>query len=166
MGKVDLKCDLRKQSITLKKFLSIYLGVDCECIKDISMTHQDVKILFPDLIRISFDDVYNNIDDLYKGQIIIVRDCYDDIAPYIRPEFRINLNSEYINFERNDNESISFNIKKLKAYELRLLCKRLKKLKKYREYREATKQLRTEKDCTHYKIKKRELKEEENKNEY
>lgn len=159
------KNELKNYSITLKKFLNIYFGFTDESLKNIEITHQDMKVLFPELVRISFEEVYTHMDELYKGNIIIVKDFNGTIAPYIRPKFEILTEAQDIDFCKESIDLYVSNLRELKKHELILLCKKLKKLRRYSEYRKATKQLRTSKD-NDYKVKKRILREKENGNEY
>ena len=48
------------------------------------LTHNDMKVLFPDIKRTSFDNLERNSSLIYKGEIILVHDCNGYILPYIR----------------------------------------------------------------------------------
>ena len=157
--------ELIKYSITFKKFLNVYFGISDESLKDVEMTHQDIKRLFPELERINFEKVYSNMDILYTGEVIIIRDCNNDFAPYLRPEFKVLSDSSDIVFSKESKVSEpDVDINSLKLYELKRLCKQLKRVKKYKEYRKVIGLLRAAKDSS-YKLEKRKLREE-GENEY
>ena len=81
-GKSTLKKLQKNNSTTLKLFLIAYCGIQDSKLLSNKLTHKDIKHLFPNLKRVSFDYVLDNIDDVYIGNIILVEDSFDNVVPY------------------------------------------------------------------------------------
>ena len=157
--------ELRKKSMSIKKFLYYYCGISGESLKNINLSHSDIKLLMPDLKRVSYEYVLNNMSELYVGNIICVIDSYNNIAPYITP---VLCETEcFINVEKNtnDNDKKITNIilsEDLTIYELSILCKQYKRLGRMKEYRIAHDILKSKKSpVKQYKKEKELLKMEE-----
>lgn len=73
-----------KNEISLSKFLTHYYELHDANI--LNMTHDDIKNLFPQIKRLSFDYAKKNKDSLASGKIIMVKDCKGDIIPYVCPK--------------------------------------------------------------------------------
>lgn len=69
--------------ITMPDFLYNYLGV--ENINIFEITHEDVKILFPDVKRSSFEKIEKDYISIYNGDIILVKDKKGKTLPYYNP---------------------------------------------------------------------------------
>ena len=79
--------DLQKNnSISLKNFLISYCNICCDEVLKNEITHDDVKILFPFLKRVSYKYVEKNLKQIYTGEIILVKDKLGNVAPYVKPE--------------------------------------------------------------------------------
>ena len=72
-----------KVSITF--FLASIAGINHPAIYRKELTHKEVKKLFPALRRTSFDDVLEEPDAIYQGEVIMVEDALGNIAPYRNP---------------------------------------------------------------------------------
>ena len=156
---------LEDNSISLKKFLVLYCGINPESLNDIRFSHNDIKVIMPHIRRTSFKYLMQNINELYIGKIISVKDSYGLVLPYICPRINEISNPDITCNEEKEEIELSND---LKLYELRLLKKKLKEYKRYKEYRNATKLIRSKIDykAKQYKKEKCRLKEREKENEY
>ncbi len=128
------------EPISLSKFLSRYANVTGYNLKKI--THEEVKLLFPELVSTSFKELRSkmrenneekNISELFlSGKVILVTDGRHTI-PYYTP----TLSEEYeeeMQFEREDCEievdDRVYDYTSLNEYELRRLLRR-----KFNSYR-------------------------------
>ena len=66
-------------AISIQAFLSKYLGV---CVENKRLTHEQVKHLFPDIERSSFEDIIKNPELIYTGVVILVKDFKGELIPY------------------------------------------------------------------------------------
>ena len=120
----NLKC-YERMEITMAEFLYLYCGKSDQ--RFFKVTHDDVKVLMPHLKRTSFDHALSNSNLIYTGDIILVRDCRKNIAPYISP-FRketleiIEINDELIK-EETHIEKEEYNIKELSNYKFKTIFK-------------------------------------------
>lgn len=164
-----LEEELKNNCISLRKFLMIYCGVDDEILCDLTMSHKDIKKLIPDLKRISFEKLYSDMRSLYVGDVIVVKDSYGNIAPYVCPKLEEILVPKIMDY-KNDEEEIENLIlnSDLKSYELSIICKKLKAYKKFKEYRIANNLLKSKIDIKgrQYKKEKYNLRKKEKENEY
>lgn len=80
---------MQLKSISLVKFLSLYLGITNEVLGN--MTHNDIKILLPNLKRCSCEYAYDNSALILRGEIIIVSDAKGIIVPYFKPSEEMQL---------------------------------------------------------------------------
>lgn len=157
--------ELKKISISLNKFFILYCEITEEIIFNTKMSHKDIKLLFPNLRRISFELAYKNKNLLAMGKIIIVEDSFGNIAPYIAPDILpmnqiLSLKNKE---EQNKIENVIIN-ENLSKYELVLLCRYYKNHNKYEEYCIANRLLKKKKEACKvkvYKNKKDGLKEKE-----
>lgn len=164
-----LEKELESLCISLEKFLVYYCGINYELIKGIKINHKDVKKIIPSLETVKFELVAKNKNRVYNGNIIIVKDSYGQIAPYINPGFQLEDNTLLCDEECNEN---IFNIKEnifkdiiisenLSLYELLSLSKYYKKNKNLARYRAVRKLIVEKNDKTKvYKNKKLNLKME------
>ncbi len=165
--------ELLNNSISIKKFLIVYCGVPPHIIIDKKISHSDVKKLIPDIKRIGNDAVKDDKKKIYVGDIVVVKDSYGNLAPYVIPQMNNSINNDDIyieseidpyNQEQNVekeliNELINEDLNKLSRYELVELCRFCKKHKKIGEYRIINKylKLKKEKDVKTYKKEKLKL---------
>ena len=136
------------ESIDLISFLSNYYGIVNNSLKLNKLTHIDVKILFPNIKRTSFEKVNNNIASIYKGDIIMVYDAKGKILPYINPHLQISENLEKQDIYEDD-ELINIDyidLDSLSKDELLTLRKKLKKNKQYKEEKKVEKAIVRKKD--------------------
>lgn len=87
MGKKKKKNSLRDvRNLNAESFLKRYYGISH---KDISgMTHDTLKVLFPQLERTSFEYVMKNPELVSTGHIILVEDVKHYQVPYVIPELK------------------------------------------------------------------------------
>lgn len=149
--------ELKKISISLNKFLTLYCGISEESVVGRKMGHRDIKTLIPILKRTSLEAAYKNRNWLALGEVIIVVDSYGDVVPYIVPE--IILPEGCLNLENMQHSEKLENIildENLSRYELVLLCRYYKKNNRIEEYWVATRLLKKKKDSISVKAYKRE----------
>ena len=73
---------MEAEIISLRKFLMLYLNITYD--RKYKITHQDVKVLFPDLKRASLDDIKKDPYLLITKKIVLVNDGRN-VVPYIKP---------------------------------------------------------------------------------
>lgn len=150
------KYNLRKdfdQIISLKKFLSVYCGIENEYLYKQKISHQDIKELLPEIKRCSFEYVYKHKNEVMIGTIILVEDCFNCIIPYFSP-LEIKMGQPNVSVEENKvskkqmiiEEAIS--MENLSRYELSELCKYYKRTKNAAKYRAAHKLLKEKKETS------------------
>ena len=137
-------------SISLRKFLMFYYGINDSNILSHNLTHKDIKTLFPNLKRFSFDYVLDNIKEIYTGSIIMVKDSMGNAVPYINPKLDICIEEDIdieITEEDNDNtlEEI-IDLENLSLYELAELAKKYKTDNRINEYRKVCRIIKKRKD--------------------
>jgi len=132
------------ESISLSKFLSRYANVYGADLK--RMTHDEVKVLFPELRRASNNplktknDVLSFIkthkEELILGKVVLVSDGRT-MYPYYTPELTDDMEEEmYVDREETKDFEIDdevYDYSNLSEYELRELLRR-----KYNSYRNQT----------------------------
>ena len=74
---------LEKQvgSLSICEFLTKYCGVSGSGLN--KMTHDTVSMFFPNLRRTSYEHVEKNPGEVCRGEIVLVRDSANHLAPYI-----------------------------------------------------------------------------------
>ncbi|MDD5979480.1 MAG: hypothetical protein PUC23_00010 [bacterium] len=70
-------------TISMAEFLYNYMGIEDS--KIFIITHDDIKILLPDLKRYSICNLKKDLSLLYDGDIILVKDPKGNIVPYYNP---------------------------------------------------------------------------------
>ncbi|MDO4962715.1 MAG: hypothetical protein Q4E75_01240, partial [bacterium] len=111
----NLGYDMKSKSISIKKFLRVYCGVEDYNIYNSKLSHQDLKDLFPYLRRVSFNFLASEKEEMYLGSIISVIDSYGNIAPYVKPSILISDLGEI--YEDDLNENLEDNLKDKNAIE-------------------------------------------------
>lgn len=125
--------------ISLAKFLARYYNLTGKDLKKIR--HEDVKELFPDVRRISFEDLRKKPQLLALGIVLLVNDGHRTI-PYFAPELTLKeteyneINREAIPSTINDR---FYNYSELNERELRNLL--VRKKNSYRNQKAARKEL-------------------------
>lgn len=76
---------MSQESISVEAFLARYLGVRDNSILARDISHADIKALFPNLTRSSFDYVIDNPEIVSEGEVLLVTDCYGRTVPYYNP---------------------------------------------------------------------------------
>jgi len=153
---IKLLNEVKDNSISLHKFLINYCGVHNEKMHDLKIGHHHVKHLMPNIKRVGFEELLKRKNEIYMGNIIIVKDSFGNIAPYINPMLEIDKVSE-IDFEiiKTDTKMEEIIIDEhLNIYELSKLCRYFKEHHKSKEYREAHKLLLEEKEPSSKQYKK------------
>lgn len=69
--------------ITMAEFLYNYFGI--EDLNVFSITHEDIKVLFPELKRFSITELEKDLTLIYKGDVILVKDKKGFVLPYCNP---------------------------------------------------------------------------------
>lgn len=137
-------------SISLRKFLMFYCGISDNNILSHNLTHKDIKVLFPDLKRISFDYVLDNIKEIYIGSIIMVKDSIGNAVPYINPKLDICIDDDFdIDMPDEDKDNTLeeiIDLENLDLYELVELAKKYKTDNRITEYRKVCRLIRKRKD--------------------
>ncbi len=72
--------------ITIISFLSKYLGVRDQRVLSSRITHKDIKAIFPNLKRVSFDYVVDNPTLIGDSTILLVSDSIGRVVPYMNPQ--------------------------------------------------------------------------------
>ena len=122
--------------ISLAKFLSRYVllsGVDLK-----KLTHEDVKVLFPDIRRCSIEKIRENPSLIYSREVILVYDGRHHI-PYYPPEV---LSSEITQVEldvveedKGLDNNVNYDYTSMSNYELKCVLKN--KFNSYKNKRKA-----------------------------
>lgn len=70
-----------ENAISLVDFLERYCGINN--INNKRITHQNVKSLFPQIKRSSFEEVIKNPELVYTGKVVFVKDFNNECIPYL-----------------------------------------------------------------------------------
>lgn len=74
-------------TVDIRTFMGTYYGISH---KDIGrMTHETASVFFPDLRRTSFTYIEKNPELVGCGDVVLVRDTNNNVAPYITPEVKL-----------------------------------------------------------------------------
>ena len=99
-GFMNLK-KFNDDAISIQAFLSKYLGV---CVENKRLTHEQVKHLFPDIERSSFEDIIKSPELIYTGVVILVKDFKGELIPYYN--YHKDLNNSEEDFELDSREKL------------------------------------------------------------
>lgn len=166
MGSKDKKIlnDLKDNNcISLRKFLMFYYGISDSNILSHNLTHKDIKVLFPDLKRVSFEYVLDNIKEVYIGTIIMVKDSIGNAVPYINPKLDIcieyDIDIEIPEEDKDNTFEQIIDLENLNLYELIELAKKYKSNNRIKEYRKVCRIIkkRKENDLKIYHEKKEKI---------
>ena len=160
---INLKRELESSCISLQKFLINYCGIYNEKFHNMRISHQDIKELLPDLKRVSFESLLKDKNAIYTGDIIPVKDGFNNVVPYKNP---MMVYEELVEFDCEADkeekvitmEAINEN---LSVYQLSELCKYFKTHNRMKEYRAAYKILKRKKDQENNKHNKVKTKKKE-----
>lgn len=70
-----------KNALSINDFLEKYYGRTD--FRDKKLVHENVKSLFSDIKRVTFEDIVKNPELVYTGKVVLVRDCNNKCIPYI-----------------------------------------------------------------------------------
>lgn len=172
MDKKFLKELEKEYIISLKSFLIIFCGIYNETILQGKITHDDVKHLFPELKKVSFDYVSKNSNEIYTGKVILVKDSFGFIAPYQKPLIEEYIDIPDINFIEDKKEQAIeeiVNLENLSLYELSELGKKYKDENRLTEYRRVCrliKKINNESGIKEFYKKKEKIKERDYNDKY
>lgn len=127
----------KELEITMAEFLYNY----CCCADQnfFKTTHDDLKRLLPELQRVSFTTANSNSELLYTGELILIRDCKNNVVPYINP-FRNGYDNivaieEELTKQTVKKKDEKFDVKKISNYKLKVylrMCKNSHNVGKYK----------------------------------
>ena len=159
----------RDNSISYRKFLSVFYGISGEGIYKSKFTHNDMKEIFGFLERASYDEVLDNPSLVLTGRIAIVSDYNGSYVPYRIPINEIEKNIEenehideyiivYENAIKRKYQDIMYN-PDTKLYELKILAHQLKQIGEYKERKRVCKTIKEKTDpkIKRYKMEKAKL---------
>ena len=116
--------------ISLAKFLTHYYGYHHPNI--LNLRHKDVKILFPEITRCSFQYAEEHPEEVAQGSIIYVSDAYSNLAPYLAPVLKNDFECEDFEVEKKKTEKLEKiteeDLKDLTRWEL------IETLRQYKDY--------------------------------
>ena len=116
--------------ISLAKYLSRFVSLNGRDLRKV--THDEVRLLFPNIRRASIAEVKKNPSLICTGEVILVDDGRN-IVPYYIPQERCeNIESEFIREEvkKDKIDDTVYDYANMSIYELRCLLKR-----KFNSYR-------------------------------
>lgn len=148
------------ECIDLISFLRNYYGITSSSLKINKLTHADIKILFPDIKRISLERLKKEMESIYRGEVLLVYDAHNYILPYVNPHYLVNQNIDNtINYDERMIIKID-DLELLSKDELLKLRYSVKKNMQYEDAKEITKHIREKKNpkVKLYKRQKRDLK--------
>lgn len=172
MDKKVLKDIEKEYSISLKSFLMIFCGIYNETLLCEKVRHDDIKHLFPELKKVGFDYLAKNINELYTGNVILVKDSYGFIAPYKKPlieEYVEMPDIEIVEIKKEEAIEEIVNLENLSLYVLSELGKKYKEENRLTEYRKVCrliKKINDESGIKEFHKKKQKIKERDYNDKY
>ena len=109
----ELLITLKKTSLSLRKFLILYYGINIDSHGKLS--HNDIKYLFPHIRRVSFEYVLDNRENTFNGNITCVFDSFNNPAFYERPNIKLFDEIEYIETTKESDKNLK-NINRIHEY--------------------------------------------------
>ena len=143
---------VKEHTISIKKFLKIYMGINDSKILDSRISHKDLKYLYPSLKRLPYDYAFSDMKKILSGDIILVVDDFNTYIPYEAPEaqFNVDLIDKYGEYTDNDFRDKHIlkkeELEELSTYELSKICRVCKKNNRSRDYRIAYRILKSKKE--------------------
>ena len=123
---------MKENEISLAKFLVRYEFITNSSLNKI--THEDVKVLFPNLKRCSFDSVRKNPYLVMSGQVVLVNDGRKTI-PYYTPIIE-DLNQEIYTIDMQEAEEYAersyYDFNSMSNYELKTVLENKQNARKNR----------------------------------
>ena len=147
--------------IDIISFLRNYVGITGSSLKQNKLTHDDLKVLFPELklVRLPYEVAYKNPELVYSGEYLIVYDSRYQMIVYKNPLLMEELlPQEESNY---DEEKVTITLPDLTGLskdELLSLRRKVRGTKEYNKATEITKQIR--------RLKRREPKRYREEKEY
>ena len=145
---------LEEESISIVSFLVRVLGIRDQNFLSGKISHRDLKAIFPNLSRPSFDYIVENPVTVYNGDVFLVKDSFGSIVPYYNPELVLDdaeFFGEYV--EEPTIEEIpridEIDLKSLSNYELEGLLHIYERHNIRSAYRRVRKELIFRKDSRH-----------------
>lgn len=142
-----------ENSISIKLFLVLYCNIYSDELFKIDISHKDIKVLLPYLKTISYDYVAKNPNEVYTGDIILVKDSFGNTVPYLKPEQK-----EYSEVDVSIcEENLQYNFEEIMELDdlsisrLVLLSKNYKANNALKEYNKVKKLIKKRKDESHVK---------------
>ena len=138
----------KNNSTSLKKFLITYCFICNEELLNNKISHSDIKFLLPDLKRVSYEYMLDNLNELYVGNIILTKDCYGHYAPYLNPKIKeySDIDIVYKEEDKKDNFELAVDLQYLNIYELSELAKKYKQLKRMTKKKKICRMIKKKKD--------------------
>ena len=146
-----LKRLFENNHISMKSFLISYCGIYDQELLNGKVTHNDIKLLLPYLERKSFEYIIKNICEVYRGEVILVKDYLGNIIPYVKPNIKT---MDYDIYSYCDTSKIEertdiieeIDLDKLNKYELIELRKKCKTQQRTKYYRKICRLIKEKKD--------------------
>ena len=147
----NLKNLFENNHISMKSFLMCYCGVCDQELLNGKVTHTAIKVLLPYLERKSFEYVLKNTNEVYKGDVILVKDTIGNIVPYVKPNIK-TVDYDTYNYcdinkkEERTNITEEVDLDSLSKYELIELRKKCKYQQNAQYYRKVCRLIKEKKD--------------------
>ena len=142
--------------ITITSFLSKYLGVRDQRVLSSRITHKDIKAIFPNLKRVSFDYAVDNPTLIGDSTILLVSDSIGRVVPYMNPQLGYEETEYFGEFVRDESTSKEIipnideiDLESLNNYELQQLLHVYEKNLIRGAARKVHKELTSRKDSRH-----------------
>ena len=160
-----------RYKIDIISFLRNYLGITGYSLKQNRLTHNDLKVLFPNLnlTRLPYELAYKNPELVYSGEYLIVYDANYELIIYKNPLIMENvLPNEESNYEDSRDTINLPDLHSLSKDELLRLRRKTRGTGEYHKANEITKQIRKIKrtEPRGYKRDKEELRNKELEEDY
>ncbi len=156
-----------RYKVDIISFLRNYIGISGENLKQNRLTHDDIKVLFPnlDLVRIPYIIAYKNPEMVYNGEYLIVYDANQELIVYKNPSMTYEaLPVEESNYEqKKEFITLPSSLQDLSKEELLKLRSKVRKIGEAKKAKELTNEIRKKKkiEPLAYKRAKRILRENE-----
>lgn len=126
----DIELAKKYGNISLAKFLSRFESLSGKDLKKV--THEDVKVLFPNLKRSTFESIKRNPKLIYTNQVVLVSDGRKVVPYYVPNEQICEEETEFVReeVEQRKIDDTVYDYTSMSIYELRCLLER-----KFNSYR-------------------------------
>ncbi len=129
--------NLSEQAVSMEEFLKRFLNINNDELIKQGLTHKELKKIFPNLRRSSFDAILDDPSMVYRGQVVLVLDSNDNVIPYVNNQIKTiesygiddvmdesewSMPPEQWSSPREDTPRVQdYDLKSLSIYELELL---------------------------------------------